>query len=144
MHGSRHSLVILERMLRTLTALLYGAVLTALAILAAGAGHGTHVLIGLSSAPLGLLGPEAAAIGALILWGTVGGLLAWLPPVRRRRVVIPILTLHYTSALVLASTPSFGDWAAIGRSVPALGELLLIWGAIYAAGQFVIWRSALR
>jgi hypothetical protein len=131
-------------MLRTLAGLLYGAVLAAIAIIAAGAGHGTHVLIGLGSAPLGLLWPEAAAIGALILWGAVGGLLAWLPPVRRRRVVIPMLTLHYASALVLASTPSFGDWAAIGRSIPALGELLLVWGAVYAAGQFVIWRSALR
>lgn len=131
-------------MLRTLAGLLYGGVLTALAILAAGAGHGTHVLIGLSSAPFGLFGPEAPAIGALILWGAVGGLLAWLPPVRRRQVVIPILTLHYASALVLASTPSFGDWAVIGRSMPALGELLLVWGAVYAAGQFVIWRSALR
>jgi hypothetical protein len=132
-------------MLRTLAGLLYGVTLTAFAILAAGAVRGTHLLIGLSSAPLAVLRSEASAVGAVILWGAVGGLLAWPPPRRRRRVVIPILALHYASAVVIATIPSSsGDWTAAGRSMHALGEIMLVWGAVYAVGQFVIWRSVLR
>jgi hypothetical protein len=52
-------------MLRILAGLVYGAVLTAFAIFAVGAGDGTHILIGLSSAPLGVVDPEASAVGAL-------------------------------------------------------------------------------
>ena len=131
-------------MLRTLAGLLYGGLLGGIAVIAAGAGHGTYIPMGVSSAPFGLFGFQAAAVGAPILWGTVGALLHWLPPNRRRRITLSVLAIHYGTALALGISPLFGDWGYIRRSMPALGAILFVWAGAYVVGQLVIWRSALR
>jgi hypothetical protein len=131
-------------MLRVFAGLVYGAALAGLAIIAAGAGHGTYLPMGVSSAPLGFFGVLAAAWGAPLLWGGVGALLHWVPRGSRKRIVMLALAVHYASALALMMSPSFGDWAYVLRSMPAIGTIMAVWAATYVIGQFVIWRSTLR
>jgi len=131
-------------MLRMLAGLFYGGLLGGLAVLAAGAGHGTYIPMGVSSAPFGFLGFQAAVVGAPIMWGVVGALLHWLRTSRRRRIMISVLAIHYGSALALAVSRSFGDWQYVIRSMPAIGGIMLVWSGAYVVGQLVIWRSALR
>jgi hypothetical protein len=122
-------------MLRTLAGLLYGGLLGGLAVIAAGAGHGTYIPMGVSSAPFGLFGFPAAAVGAPILWGTVGALLHLPRTNRGKRITISVLAIHYGTALALAISRSFGDWGYVR---------LFAWAGAYAVGQLVIWRSVLR
>jgi len=131
-------------MLRVLAGLFYGGVLAGLAIIAAGAGHGTYIPMGVSSAPFGFFGFLAAAAGAPILWGGVGALLHWLRMSSRKRIMIVVLVVHYGSAVALAMSPSYGDWAYILRSLPAIGAIMFVWAVAYGIGQLAIWRSALR
>jgi hypothetical protein len=133
-----------DSMLRVLAGLLYGGVLAGLAIIAAGAGHGTYIPMAVSSAPFGFFGFISAAAGAPILWGGAGALLHWLRRGSRKRTMIVVLAIHYGSALALVMSPSFGDWAYVLRSMPAIGTIMSVWAATYVIGQFAIWRSALR
>lgn len=131
-------------MLQVLAGLCYGGVLAGLAIIAAGAGHGTYIPMAVSSAPFGYFGFMAAAGGAPILWGGVGALLYWPRRGSRKRIMIVVLVIHYASALALVMSPSFGDWAYVVRSMPAIGTIMSVWAAAYVIGQFAIWRSSLR
>jgi hypothetical protein len=131
-------------MLRVLAGLFYGGVLAGLSVIAAGAGHGTYIPMGISSAPFGFFGFLAAAAGAPILWGAVGALLHWLRTGSRKRIMTAVLVIHYASALTLAMSPPFGDWAYVLRSMPAIGTIVAVWAAAYVIGQYAIWRSALR
>lgn len=118
----------------------YGAVLAALAFLATGAGHGTYVPMGISSAPCGLLGFWAACIGAPALWAIVALLLA----IRRRTIVILVMIAHYGGAVLLASRGPFSDWDDLWRNIAPLGVLLGVWVGVYVLGQAAIWRSLFR
>lgn len=131
-------------MLRVLAGLFYGGVLAGLAIIAAGAGHGTYIPMGVSSAPFGFFGFMAAAAGAPILWGGVGALLQWLRIGIRKRIMTGVLIIHYGSAVALVMSPSFGDWAYLLRSMPAIGAIMFVWAAAYVIGQLAIWRSVIR
>jgi energy-converting hydrogenase Eha subunit C len=131
-------------MLRTLAGLCYGGVLGLLSIVAAGAGHGTYIPMAVSSAPFGFFGFRAAAVAAPILWGAVGVLLHRHRMGSRKRIIPIVLLIHYGSAVALAVSPSFGDWAYVQRSMPAIGTIMFTWGAIYVLGQLAIWRAVLR
>src|SRR5580765_1700576 len=78
----------------TLRGMLFGVGLAALGFLAAGAGHGTYVLIGASSAPVGVLGIRAALAGAPIFWAVVGAAFDWLEKPWRNRLVTAVMLLH--------------------------------------------------
>ena len=126
-------------MLHAIAGFCYGAALAALGLLAAGAGHGTYIPMGISSAPLGLFGFLSAGLGAPVLWGCVAMLLA----AGRRRLTGGVVIAHYAGAVVLASHGAFGDWAYLNRSIRPLGVLITVWTLIYVIGQLVLWRALL-
>jgi hypothetical protein len=127
-------------MIWTVAGFVYGGVLIGLSVLAAGAGHGTDLPMAVSSAPSGLIGFQAAAFGAPVLW-TVGGLLIGGS---RRRAAMALLTAHYIGAAWLASRGPFADWAYLWRNIAPLWPLLALWTAAYVAGQLAMWRRLYR
>ena len=124
----------------TVLGLIYGLVLGALALLAAGAGHGTRLLMSISSAPLGLWGAFEAAFGPPLLWAAIGALSHRANRVVRRRQVVIGLTVHYFGVVVVVATFPRGDWDYLVGSMPGLAGVISVWGVAYAAGQIAIWR----
>jgi hypothetical protein len=120
--------------------LAYGILLAIMGFLAAGFGHGTYVVIGLSSAPCGL-GQNVifALIGAPLLWllsaFLSGGSRHWA----WRALYLFVMTVHYVSLPWILQAPSpFADWSYVHKVEG------LFWAAIvfYCAGQIGLWGLA--
>lgn len=118
----------------------HGTVLAVLAFLAAGYGHGTYVVLGLASAPLGLLGIIAALIGLPFLWAAMFVLAR-----RNRSAFVFAMLVHYLSAAVLLTTrqfaDQFGDWDYFGRAWTRSGVFLFVCFLWYFAGQVLLWMD---
>jgi hypothetical protein len=127
-----------------LLGLLYGLILAAWGFLLAGAGHGTYLALGLSSAPLGFLGIVPALFGLPLLWACVGRLLAraHVPPYRW--ALLAVAAAHYLGAAVLLSQETFGDWAYLDRALAAAPLLVFCGFAVYVAGQVTLWAAFFR
>jgi hypothetical protein len=118
----------------------YGAVLSALGVAVAGAGHGTYFLLILVSSPAGLLGVASSVIGAPILWFVIGLLFNRRNP---RFVLLAVLLLHYGSAvfLLVRADENWQYFARVWHMMP----LVLLGGFVwYMAGQIVIWVMLFR
>ncbi|HKV91041.1 MAG TPA: hypothetical protein VJW20_00685 [Candidatus Angelobacter sp.] len=125
------------------TGAIYGTGLTLLAFLAAGYGHGTYVVLGLVSAPLGLLGIEVAFLSLPFLWTGI-----FLLVRRNGGIFFTLMLLHYLGAAVLLATQKFsdqfGDWdyfAIVWSKSRILLVACCIW---YLVGQVFLWRSFLK
>jgi hypothetical protein len=122
---------------RTSVGIAYGTLLGLLAFLAAGAGHGTYIPLGVSSAPAGFLGVAAAVIGAPILWGVVGA------AARNNQRMVALL-VHYVSAVWLMNTEAFGDWPRVSEVMHQTPSIVGAWACLYFGGQLFVWMSFLR
>ena len=122
---------------------LYGVALSVLAFLAAGAGHGSYILMGVSSAPFGLLGVIVALFGTPVFWALMGFLVAKAAHLLLRRVFLIIMTLHYLSIPFILATEEYGDWDRLVRGKQMLPNILvmIIGLSLYLYGQVVIWRK---
>lgn len=136
--------------LRSALGAAYGLALTGFGILAAGAGHGTYVPIGLFSSPLGVAavlasaGPRWASLtepammvvffGTPLLWA-VGFWLCGAESSRARRGFLIGILAHYAVAVALLAREPFGDWSHLTRTgtVSAIGVL------VYLVGQTLLW-----
>ncbi len=120
----------------------YGLVLLALGVMAAGAGHGTYVVLGMSSSPLGLTDSIPLAIlGAPVLWCAVGAVLGRVMLRGFRRLFLGAMVAHYLALpFILSPASKFGDWAYAGK-VP---ERVALGLAVYSAGQLGIWVVFVR
>jgi hypothetical protein len=114
----------------------YGAVLAFLGLVAAGAGHGTYVIIGLSSSPLGLTQNIAVAFfGAPFLWCLIGALLGETRRRIPRAIFLATMLAHYAAIPIILGRDYFGDWDRLGRA----SEVAAIALAVHALGQLVLW-----
>jgi hypothetical protein len=118
--------------------ILYGAVLTVIGFLAANAGHGTYVLMGIFSAPFGLLGIPGAIIGAMILWLLIGLLLGGRNSSSKKFFLLMIL-VHYAGIILLLNTETFGDWKYFEQAIENNATTIFLGLAIYVVGQLFIW-----
>lgn len=73
----------------------YGSALMVLGFVAAGAGHGTYVILRLSSSPLPLLAAILGIFGGPLVWGTIGGAFAFRRYAFGRRAFVGLLASHY-------------------------------------------------
>jgi hypothetical protein len=119
------------RMVAWAVGLCFGVGLAALSVVAAGVGHGCYVLLGLVSAPLGLLGIAPAVLVTPLFW-----LFAGLLAVRaaEKKVALAFLLLmgaHLTGAVVALSVGPYADWMYLSRTatVTVTGAL------VYAVAQ---------
>ena len=92
---------------------LYGIILWMLAIMFAGAGHGTYTFLGLVSSPFTVFGTLAMSFGlfaAPLQWGALVTLFS--RRVIGRRVLIGYLLLHYVVAEVVLTYKEgpYADW----------------------------------
>jgi hypothetical protein len=131
---------------------MYGFVLALLSFLAMGAGHGTWIPFLLSSAPFGVLvffgdvGFYAALIGgAPVVWATFGALVAPCGRAKWLRLTQVLALLHYVSGLALIeATTGYGELVHLVRPERISPEIMLVWAAVYLAGQVTLWRRASR
>jgi hypothetical protein len=115
-----------------------GIGMSALGFLAAGAGHGSYVLLGLFSAPLGeFRSVVVALIGPPFLWSMVGLILGWSRTNWLCRIAFPVLLIiHYLSLFMILSPPSpFADW----KYVEKVKSLVIVGFTFYLAGHCFLW-----
>lgn len=122
----------------------YGGLLSILSLAAAGLGHGTYVIMGASSSPLGVFGEIPVALfGAPLIWGIAGGLASASTRLVPRIEFRVLMLLHYGAMPLILSDPNhFGDWDHARRALTTRGVLL--WAVLYAAGQFLLWWTHVR
>ena len=116
---------------------LYGMILAAAGITAAGAGHGTFVVIGVASSPLGLFQNVLVAwSGTPVLWCLIGFSLGRVTHYEGRRVFLLLMLAHYGSLFFILRPPSeFADWGYVSRLPGFFAGAI----AFYAVGQIALW-----
>ncbi len=130
----------------------YRSILANLSFLAMGVGHGSFLPFLLSSAPLGALGffgdfgfHAALVGGAPVVWATFGALVAPSGRTKWLRLTQLLALLHYASGLALiAATTGLGELARLTRVLRISPEFIVLWAAVYVAGQAALWWRASR
>jgi len=127
------------------TGLAYGTALMFLSFCAAGFGHGSYVLLGLTSSPLGAWPFKGSVIavallGTPVLWGLVGLLVALLPDRRARGILVLVMGGHYVTAFFLLWADPFGDWYYL----PKMLGVFASGAAVYCLGQIALWTAFVR
>jgi len=127
---------LLKTFLLALAGFLYGAVLAVIGLVEAGAGHGSYVLISLSSCPFLWVFQDAGAalFGAPILWCVVGIFLGGVKHRGRTTAFLITVLGHYASIAFCYSRGLFGEWSSLNAK-----ELVLFGLGVYAAGQVALW-----
>src|SRR5262245_58968137 len=92
-----------------------GAILGFLAIVAAGAGHGTYTLVAMTSSPLGIGGIPIGLLGGPIVWGTMAFLVAKSSQRKERRLFVLAVAVHYTVGILLILVSEFADWDRLNK-----------------------------
>lgn len=115
----------------------YGLALLAFGFVATGAGHGTYVILGLSSSPLGLTqNIPVALFAAPVLWCTIGVLLGRVTSRVGRGLFLATMLAHYAALpFILGPKSYFGDWANVAKLPRFVAAAL----AVYGAGQLGLW-----
>jgi hypothetical protein len=118
----------------------YGTGLAALSYFAAGSGHGTYMVLGLVSAPMGIAGILFGLVSLPFLWTGIFVLLH-----RHRDLSATTILVHYLTAIVLLTSPRFGnqfaDWNYFMKMWEVSPALLVLCGLWYAAGQIFLWTD---
>jgi len=121
----------------------FGVILMGLALAAAGGGHGTYVLLGLFSAPLGCFGISVAVFGTPLLWATVGVVAGLLNFSTGRRCLLGFLLIHYVSA-ACSLWLQYGNWDRT-HGMWIVDRWMFIYPlTIYLVGQFALITSLVR
>ena len=131
----------------------YGFFVLIMACICGSCGHGTYVAVGVTSAPLSLIGVpigvssvKLSAFGygfALgpFFWKLMGFAATKRDSPRLRLLFPAVAGLHYLSAIVaVTATGAYSDWEQIP---PVLGFFIL-WLLAYVFGQIALWRGYLE
>jgi hypothetical protein len=121
----------------SLIGLLVGLILSFVGFIAAGLGHGSYVIIGLVSSPLGTFGSVLIALfGAPVLWALFAYLAATADQRHKRRSFLILMALHYLTLIPIWSNPDgFGDWFYVGR----VKDEVMLGFALYGIAQLALW-----
>lgn len=130
-----------KTMTLALEGFLYGLALAFTGLMAAGAGHGTHVLIGLYASPLSLAPNVLLAVfGTPLLWCIIGVLLAGTPKRGWTVAFLVAMLAHYVSLpLVLKDGNAFGDWEYAAKVWDNSWQFVLLAIGLYLLAQVGIW-----
>jgi len=129
----------------------YAIALVACGVFAAGAGHGSYLVLMIASSPVGILGMYAglaavpAIFGPFLLWPSILLLLARTRERRHRPTFVTVMVVHYFGIAALPLTTWFrDDWRTVQRHLPELVVFLAVGLVVYVTGQVLIWRSLAR
>ena len=130
-----------KTMTLALEGFLYGLALAFFGVMAAGAGHGTYVLLGLYASPLSLVpNVPLAVFGIPLLWCIIGVLLAGTPKRVWTVAFLVAMLAHYVSLpLVLKDGNTFGDWEYVAKVWDNSWFFVLLCIGLYVLAQLVIW-----
>jgi hypothetical protein len=116
-----------------------GVLLSLLAFLCSGAGHGTSLPLVLSTSPLTLLPFVGFLFGAPVLWGAIA-VLATAPPTRRNKLLFAgVMLSHYVVAAALLCWTPCGDRDMIARTQEAVPGFFEGWFLAYSMVNFFAW-----
>ena len=114
----------------------YGLLLAGWGVVTATGGHGSYVIIGLSSSPLGLSDNIPLTIlSAPILWCIVGAILGRVINRPLRKLFLGFMLAHYL-ALPFILSPASKVGVAHADRQPGIVAVGLV---IYGAGQAILW-----
>src|SRR5690242_972150 len=99
-----------QRTMLAVAGFFYGLLLATIGFAVAAAGHGTYVLIGIWSAPLGILGIIVSLLSPPLLWSIIGWGLGRSERVRSRNAFLVLMAFHYLSLWPLLTRKPYGDW----------------------------------
>jgi hypothetical protein len=117
----------------------YGVVIACLGMMTTGAGHGTTVLLAISSAPLGIINVGTGVFGAPFFWALAGWLLTDEGNRFDRLAFVLIALLHYGAAGFLTTFGGMNDWNYLSRTLNAAPAIVFAWAAGYGSGQLFLW-----
>jgi hypothetical protein len=136
--NTRRVLAVVARLIVVAAASLYGVAVTGGAVVACGGGHGTYVVLGIVSAPLGFCGVWSAIVFAPLLWVSLF-FVASGPARHNRLIATAALLTHYLAATVLITRSEFGDWTDFQAVYGSVPRIIIEPLAIYIAGQLALW-----
>src|SRR5262249_32130077 len=115
----------------------YGLYLGMWAFIATGAGHGSYVLVGLFSSPLGLSqNIPIAMVSIPFLWCFIGFILGRVTHSVARLIFVLVMLTHYAAlSLILRSPSEFADWERAWRYPSFLMGSI----GFYLVGQVALW-----
>jgi hypothetical protein len=128
-----------QRIMFPVAGFIYGLLLAIIGFAATAAGHGTYVLIGISSAPLGFLEIIVALLSPPLLWSIIGWLLGKSEQQRNRNVFLVMMAFHYLSLWPLLTREPYGDWEYFNRAWSYSPGIITTGIGSYLAGQALIW-----
>jgi hypothetical protein len=117
-------------------------------LFAAGAGHGTGIPFVLSSAPIDVfglaswrsdLGGYALLLAPPLVWAAIGSLAALSGRGTSLRLTQILALLHYASGLALVMMRGADLMAPSSFFNVYLLVYVLVWAAVYLAGQVALW-----
>jgi hypothetical protein len=137
-----------KTILISIAGVVYGAVLSVLSFMLTGAGHGTYVLLFVSSVPvfwLNAIFPGnhpfiALFFGSPILWAVAGLFSVWQSG--RLRLVFPVVMATHYLGIILLIPGFYGGWGQTTDHLwGARDEQIytLLWFALYLSGQIALW-----
>jgi hypothetical protein len=129
----------------------YALAMVACGVFAAGAGHGSYLILLIASSPLGILGVYGglaavpAVLGSFLLWPLALLLHAKAREGHLRPAFLVVMGVHYLGIAALPLTATFhDDWQQLRQYLPELVLFVAAGLLVYLAGQALIWRSFLR
>jgi hypothetical protein len=113
-----------------------------LALWCTGFGHGTYILITLSSSPLSLV-PLPGFLCTPIVWAVIVALAA-APRTRRNRILfLALMAAHYMVAAALIAWTPLGDWGYVGVIWNRVPGVVIGWAIFYCLAQVLAWGAFL-
>jgi len=120
--------------------LAYGVVLSLLSLGTAASGHGSFILIVLSSAPLGSFGLIGAFVATPVLWALIGGLAVAARAGRFERSAVLLPALHVLAVLILIELSDASPGREFRDALIETPWPMAAWSLLYVAGQVALWR----
>jgi hypothetical protein len=117
----------------------YGISLSVIGTLLAAAGHGTYLLLGLASAPFGLLGITVSIVCPPFLWSAILLALSYAGKTRYRIIATTFLVVHYLGIILVFFDRDYMEVKYIRRIGRAYPVTLVMSFALYLAGEVAIW-----
>jgi hypothetical protein len=123
---------------------LYGTALSVIGFLATGLGHGTYVILGISSAPLGFMGFLVSLFSPPLAWAIIGCLLSKSEYPHKRLFFLITIACHYLSIWPLLATQPFEDLDHFKRTWQHHPDTIIAGICCYLVGQSIMWVYFLR
>ena len=125
-------------------ALGFALVLTVLAFLLGGGGHGTSLFGLIVLAPGSIGGDDEWAASGLLFWPLLGFLIGQAQRRGRRAAIVLLMAAHYAVAAFHLAQPGAASADEVARIWAAVPVLVILFCLFYAIANLAIWALTFR